>query len=395
MRELGRRAGLLCIATLVCLWTAQSAAFGQTPGVYVQYQIWYSRGECPTDRPQVTWAHWSWWSSVDDPCTVATGLPWMRNISSPGYPLIGPYASDSPHLLRWHMRLAKAAGIDGFLVSVFPAIEPAFFRRFELMLRIAVQENFKIGLEGWTPDSAARVGPWRAETMRYIDHFANQSPHRKALLRIDGKPVFWFNFSARTQAIDEIAAFFDSVEALWIFSGVMSLDEERELNSRLTRSAAVRQIDYNFPTEQGFDVNQNFRREVRNKLEHGLYAFSHGFPGYDEQVISNKKERTRRYGLRNDGQTLRDYLRSARDSGAHGVIVSSWNEWAEMSVIEPGFDALFRAAEPREEVYGSDPYAVLKIIAEFTGVAWKAPDLPCHIVDRLLIKHRILRCRPL
>ena len=392
MTRWARRAGLCFIVTLVGLGAAHSTVFGQTPGVYVQYQIWYSRGECPTDWPQGTWLHWSWWSSEDDPCTVSTGAPWMRNISSLGYPLIGPYASNNPHVFRWHMRLAKAAGIDGFLVSVFPAIEPDFFKRFELMLRIADQENFKIGLEGWTPD-VARIGQWKAETVRYIDHFANHSPHRKALLRIDGKPVFWFNFSGRTQAIDEIARFFDSVQALWIFSGEMSLDEERELNRRLTRSAAARQTDYNFPTEQGFGVNRDFGPEVRNRLEHGLYAFSHGFPGYDEQVIS--KERTRRYGLRNDGQTLRDYLRSARDSGEHGVVISSWNEWAEMSVIEPGFDALFRAAEPREEVYGSDPYAMLKIIAQFKGVPWKAPDLPCHIVDRLLMKRRILRCRPL
>lgn len=66
-----------------------------------------------------------------------------------------------------------------------------------------------------------------------------------------------------------------------------------------------------------------------------------------------------------------------------------------MSVIEPGFDALFRASEPREEVYGSDPYAMLKIIAQFKRIPWKTPELPCHIVDRLLMKHRILRCRPL
>ena len=66
-----------------------------------------------------------------------------------------------------------------------------------------------------------------------------------------------------------------------------------------------------------------------------------------------------------------------------------------MSTLEPGFDALFRAPEPREEVYGNDPYAMLRIIAKFKGIPWKAPEIPCHIVDRLLLQNKILRCRPL
>jgi hypothetical protein len=38
---------------------------------------------------------------------------------------------------------------------------------------------------------------------------------------------------------------------------------------------------------------------------------------------------------RRDGQTLRDFLRAATDAGADYVMVTSWNEWPESTVVEP------------------------------------------------------------
>jgi hypothetical protein len=39
-----------------------------------------------------------------------------------------------------------------------------------------------------------------------------------------------------------------------------------------------------------------------------------------------------------DGQTLRDYLGAACDAGADYIMVTSWNEWPEGTVIEPSAD---------------------------------------------------------
>ena len=38
---------------------------------------------------------------------------------------------------------------------------------------------------------------------------------------------------------------------------------------------------------------------------------------------------------RRDGQTLRDFLRAATDAGADYIMVTSWNEWPESTVVEP------------------------------------------------------------
>ncbi len=66
---------------------------------------------------------------------------------------------------------------------------------------------------------------------------------------------------------------------------------------------------------------------------------------------------------RRDGQTLRDYLRSATDAGADFIMVTSWNEWPESTVIEPS------SSWP-------DPYLYLRILADWRGLTFTAPPLP-------------------
>ena len=66
---------------------------------------------------------------------------------------------------------------------------------------------------------------------------------------------------------------------------------------------------------------------------------------------------------RRDGETLRDYLRAATDARADFILVTSWNEWPETTVIEPS------SSWP-------DPYRYLKIFAEWKGVSFAAPSLP-------------------
>ena len=53
---------------------------------------------------------------------IPSGKRWLtageHEIASGDYPLIGPYDTGDPRKLsRWHFRLAKAAGLDGFICS--------------------------------------------------------------------------------------------------------------------------------------------------------------------------------------------------------------------------------------------------------------------------------------
>jgi hypothetical protein len=82
-------------------------------------------------------------------------------------------------------------------------------------------------------------------------------------------------------------------------------------------------------------------------------------PGHDNSHFVNEP-----YVMpRRDGQTLRDYLRAATDAGADYIMVTSWNEWPETTVVEPS------STWP-------DPYLYLKIVAEWKGLAFVPPPLP-------------------
>jgi hypothetical protein len=66
---------------------------------------------------------------------------------------------------------------------------------------------------------------------------------------------------------------------------------------------------------------------------------------------------------RRDGQTFRDFLRAGTDAGADYLMITSWNEWPETTVIEPS------SSWP-------DPYLYLKVLAEWKGVTFAPPPLP-------------------
>ena len=63
---------------------------------------------------------------------------------------------------------------------------------------------------------------------------------------------------------------------------------------------------------------------------------------------------------RSDGQTLRDFLRAAKEAHADFIMVTSFNEWPETTVIEPSSS-------------WSDPYQDLKILADWKGLNFKPP----------------------
>ncbi len=67
---------------------------------------------------------------------------WRR--AKTDYPLVGRYSSDDASVMRQQVRLAKRAGIDGFIVSWKHT--PTLDRRLEQLIGIAEQEHFKLAV---------------------------------------------------------------------------------------------------------------------------------------------------------------------------------------------------------------------------------------------------------
>ena len=66
---------------------------------------------------------------------------------------------------------------------------------------------------------------------------------------------------------------------------------------------------------------------------------------------------------RNEGDTLRGYLRAATEAGADVLLLTSFNEWPETTVVEPS------SSWP-------DPYLYLKIVAAWKNRAFVPPPVP-------------------
>jgi len=86
------------------------------------------------------WKHWN--AAWHDPHFFVND---KRDIASVDYPVLGPYDSKNPEVIRQHIRWAKLAGIDGFIVSWWG--DGKFTdEALDIILRVAEEENFKITL---------------------------------------------------------------------------------------------------------------------------------------------------------------------------------------------------------------------------------------------------------
>jgi hypothetical protein len=106
---------LACIA-LTGIVHSQPAEVPKTnpTKVFMHYMPWYDAPHNPVAGQNYSWG-WHWTMNTRNPNVIdANG---RRQIASHYYPLIGPYASNDPHLVEYHLLLMKLSGIDGVLVD--------------------------------------------------------------------------------------------------------------------------------------------------------------------------------------------------------------------------------------------------------------------------------------
>ena len=120
------------------------------------------------------WRHWT-----DDKTAESHPKP-----NSKAQPLIGYYDSDDPEVVRWHIRLAKAAGIDAFLVAWWGGANISGQAFEKVILPVAAEEHFKVAM---CSELAQFHGDVKllARQMADVLRRVKDSP---AYLHVDGKP---------------------------------------------------------------------------------------------------------------------------------------------------------------------------------------------------------------
>jgi hypothetical protein len=239
------------------------------------------------------------------------------------YPLLGRYSSDETRTMRQHVRWAKEAGIDGFIVSWKST--PVLNRRLAKLVAVADAERFKLAIiyQGLDfhrqPLPAQRVGD---DLVFFEKRFA-----RDRAFRIFSKPlVIW--------------------SGTWNFSVTDVRRVTRRVRPALLVLASQRQRDDYLALAGAVDGNAYYWASVdprrtpgyAEKLqEMGAAVHAHGglwiapaAPGFDARALGGASVVERR-----DGATLRDEMATALRSSPDAIGVISWNEFSENTHIEP------------------------------------------------------------
>jgi hypothetical protein len=239
------------------------------------------------------------------------------------YPALGRYSSDEQTVMRQHIRWAKRAGIDGFLVSWKST--PVLNERLRKLIAVAAQEHFKLGIVYEGLDFERRPLPAHriAADLAFLQRRYSSSP----VLRILGKTTV-------------------VVTGTWKFSRSDLRIITRHARPRLQVLASSPNVaDYQRVADL-FDGDAYYWSSVNPQT----------FPGYEQKLRAMSAAVHAHQGLwiapaavgfdarligghtvvdRQDGANLRRQFSAATASSPDAVGLISWNEFSENSYLEP------------------------------------------------------------
>jgi hypothetical protein len=332
--RVGRRARSAAVALLISVSLMPVSMAAIAPGapriarassgdplVLAYYYIWYSRG--------------SWERAKTD------------------YPLLGRYASSDPVVVREHIRAARAAGIDGFIVSW--KHEARLDEPLAILVEEARRQDFKLVLlyQGLdferNPLDSARIA---SDLQWFADTYADDA----VFDAFSGPPAVIWSGTWRF-SVDEIGSVRSAVSAP---ERLLLLGSERS-GTDYRAKADVLDGDAYYWSSADPQRTPGYDRRL-GELSDAVIAdggrwIAPAAPGFDARLVGGTGVVPRR-----GGETYRSSWLGALRSHPTAIGIISWNEFSENSQIEPS------------ESY-SDEY--LRLTAALTGqptsVASEAP----------------------
>ena len=248
--------------------------------------------------------------------------PTSWNRAKIDYPLLGRYSSDDTEIMRRHIRMAKAAGITGFLVSWKHT--PQLDERLDKLTAIARTEGFHLGIvyQGLDFDRE----PLPLETVKqdmtlFADKYA-----RDPVYNVFGKPVVVWTGSTRFHRDDIDKTVRDVRRQLLVLGDAKTVEDCEALTPVMDGQAYYwSSVD---PT-RGTSRAKLLSMSSAVHRGGGLW-FAPIAPGFDARLVGGTKNVPRR-----SGGTLRSSYDIAAGTNPDAVGVISWNEFSENTYIEP------------------------------------------------------------
>lgn len=249
--------------------------------------------------------------------------PTSWNRAKRDFPILGRYSSDERDIMRQHIRWAKQAGINGFIVSWKDT--PRLTSRLVKLVSVAKSEHFKLMLIYQGLDferHALPIDQVQRDLTSFADRFAASPVFHvlgpKPLVALSGSWEFTRKQIAQLSALRR---------------RVQLLGTERNVDG-YRRIANLVDGDLYYWSSVNPDTYPHYGGKLR-EMSAAIHArgglwIAPAAPGFDARLLGKTTVVDR-----NNGATLRTELKAAFRSNPDMVGVISWNEFSENTYIEP------------------------------------------------------------
>jgi hypothetical protein len=231
------------------------------------------------------------------------------------------YLSRDPNAMARQIRQARGAGIDAFIVSWWGAGNPTD-DNFKAMLDLARGMDFKVGIDF---ELTSPFYHSKDDVIRSLKNLMATYVQHPAYARSDGKPIIFF-WREQNYSVDEWQAIRNEVDpdhrTLWIAEG-LDVSYLRVFDGHHLYMVAWA------PNPQ-VELNKWPPRIAKYGAEKIWVATVN--PGADNRKTTQSEKVVRD---REGGNYYRETWKAAFSTMPDWIMVTSWNEWMEGTMIEP------------------------------------------------------------